>query len=879
MPSQEAVRIVVQLTEESPPGPERRRALQEFARVNGWRPSENIEEYPGTSALANGHLVVEHGLANTAVISFLKSSSPFGDLGRSSKLQLLCLSYNNLVDWHFFPDREGLNWIYNRTDPPFEGRLSVHEVPDTWSAQAFDRVVGRRPNPSVRALDDALISTISDWKRKLALELPQAPRNEELSALFNAILFTRALEDYRRWQGRQPARLLLQCNVNGGGSSSCLSKRIRKALRRLGLGHFPRSVLGCAERLAPFDVLDPATVTALFADFYDNRFAPYEYDFSLMSKHALSRIYEHYVSLLREPSSPQLSLFRDIPEEVPNKALGGVYTPQYIARFFAKFLQENLTPPGFRQLRAVDPTCGSGMFLRTLLEMQCDPSQDVDLREVTNEAFRNVMGIDVDENACNATRLSLALLHLVLTGSVPRSLKVVHDEALNYFQDHPRLKGSFGAVIANPPYIKWEHMPPDLQARVRSSMGSLASGRPDACLAHLKVGLDLVAPGGFVLYVMPHSFLLANNAKPLRETIARSFWIRTLADLSEIPVFGAVGSYVVLLILQKPKTPDLDPPTATIVKCREFVGHALQDAVEGKRCETPFYHIYDVHQSAFQETEWRILPPAQLALKEKLEHLPRLDEFLSIREGFVTGADKVFIRDRTDIDEAELPIYRPYLPDRSMRRFSVPRELDRVVFYPYLGRRRVTLEEIKRSFPTTWAHLKKHAKELRSRRSVAGAPGKWWLPVRPRRPENILRPKILTPHLTVLPRFSLDSQGTILVSRSPFLFAQDRADEIARLSFFLAILNSSVIRWQLTTLAHRYSRGYLMMEKKTLAALRVPCPTGVPATTMTRLQELVEARQRDEALTSSDADLDDIVSDLYGLSQAEMAGLGLDRGS
>lgn len=89
--------------------------------------------------------------------------------------------------------------------------------------------------------------------------------------------------------------------------------------------------------LSVFDSLDSETVLELLSDFYKNRFAPYRYDFSLMSKHALSRIYEHYVSLLREVETPQKMLFRGLAEEVSTRDLGTFYTPQYIARFFGRF--------------------------------------------------------------------------------------------------------------------------------------------------------------------------------------------------------------------------------------------------------------------------------------------------------------------------------------------------------------------------------------------------------------------------------------------------------------------------------------------------------------------------------------------------------------
>ena len=108
------------------------------------------------------------------------------------------------------------------------------------------------------------------------------------------------------------------------------------------------------DSLQVFNDLDRETVLRLCLDFYDNRFATtYEYDFSLISKHALSRIYEHYVSVLRDVDSPQLQLFKSLPETETNRALGGIYTPQYIARFFGRYLRKNITPRGISR-RKID---------------------------------------------------------------------------------------------------------------------------------------------------------------------------------------------------------------------------------------------------------------------------------------------------------------------------------------------------------------------------------------------------------------------------------------------------------------------------------------------------------------------------------------------
>ncbi len=862
------LQIIVQLTDGILASADRRRALLEFARINGWRPSD-IEDYPSVADLAKAHLVVEHGLDHSIVISFLNSSAPYSHLQRNDKLRLLTLSYNNLVDWHFFPDRDGVQWVFNRTDPPAEGRLSIYEDHASWSAEAFEKVVGRKPNPNVKSLDDALITTISDWRRRLALELKDRKRTKHLSLLFNSILFVRALEDTLKAQGQSFPPELLTDLLQDITSPQTFGACIANALRALGVRKYPTAVLGPKTSLKAFDPIDRQTIGHLFSDFYRNRYcAPYRYDFSVMSKHALSRIYEHYVSLLREKASPQMRLFPDLPEEVRNKALGGIYTPQYIARFFAKYLKENNTPPAFRALKVADPACGSGIFPRTLLELQCDPLQDIDVQAVAETAFRKVLCIDVDHNACQAARLSLALLHLVLTRRVPDALDVVESETVKYYEQHEReLKEKFDAVMANPPYIKWDRMGVALRRRFGKFLGDLAIGKIDAYQAHLEVGLRLVKPGGFLLYVLPHAFLKAKTAARLREKISHQFWIRTVADLSEIPVFD-VGSYVILLVLQRKARVLAQEPSATIIKCRGFVGHALQDALENKIVQNEFYDIYSVPQKAFQESEWHILPPKQFLIKEKLSSNRRLKEFLDIREGIVTGADDVFIRNRTDVPPGEEKIYKPLLPDRDMGRYTVPSGLDKVVFYPYIGDSKLTLKQLREDFSLTWKYLQSHRTALSSRRAVSRSGNLWWAPVRPRSPKNILRRKIVSPHLVALPRFSVDLRGDVLVSHGPLMYPKTSQHEEADLKYFVAVLNSRVVFWQLTHMSHKYARGYLMLEKKTLDPILVPAPDGVSTARMAELQQLVDKRLKGDEKVESD--IDKIVCELYGLTTSEM---------
>lgn len=865
---------VARLVDPHLPTTQRHLALREFAQANGWRPSDQLEEYPGTEEIANGHLIVEHGLDNTAAITFLKSNRAFAFLNLEEQKRILGISYNNLVDWHLFPEREGITAVFNRTDPITPRFLSIREEPDVWRAEAFDKITGKRPNPNLKSLDDALIETISIWKRSLSAELSKKVTNETISALFNSILFVRAFEDHRRARKPNFERALISSWEESKKGGRTIRGCLKSCLRKLGVMKYPPSLLDERD-LVPFDSLDFDTVAQLFRDFYDNRFAPYQYDFSLMSKHALARIYEHYVSLLRPKDSKQLFFYPELPDELANRSLGGIYTPQYVARFFARFLKENLTPRVFRDLKTADPACGSGIFLRTILEMQCDPWQDIDVPQTTKRCFSKVMGIDVDGNACQASRLSLSLLHLVLTGSFPKNLRIVTAESIEYFSKHRELRESCDVVIGNPPFIKWDNMTPTMKKRVADFMKDYSHGKVDLFLALLKIALEMVKADGFVLFVLPHSFLLAKNAEKLRREIAAKFAVRFLGDLSEVPVFEDIGAYVVLVILQRRDPTLFEEPMATVVQCKDSVGHALQDALEGKRTNTQVYKVFEVDQRAFRNPEWLISPPEKRELQITATRFPSLEKFLLIQEGFVTAKDTVFIRRREDVPSDEKGAYVSYLSDREMESYRVPVTTSKVVLFPFLNGKRLEENQIRQVYPKTWKYLSHHMAALKERSSVVQGGVPWWCPHRPVPILKMLQPKIVTPHLVVMPRFSLDEKGIYAVSHSPWLIPKEPTGDIKLLRFFLAVLNSSFAYWQILTLCHKYSRGYAMLEPKSLRKISVPDPKDVHPSIMKKIQSLVETRIAKPKEATAEKELDRLISDIYGLSAKQRIELGI----
>jgi len=110
-------------------------------------------------------------------------------------------------------------------------------------------------------------------------------------------------------------------------------------------------------------------------------------------------------------------------------------------------------------------------------------------------------------------------------------------------------------------------------------------------------------------------------------------------------------------------------------------------------------------------------------------------------------------------------------------------------------------------------HLEANYDTLSSRSSVKGNHLMWWRPERPRSPLQLLRPKIVGPHLMLLPKFAVDRGGRFAVSRAPYMYHSSNDWQV--LAYVVACLNSTIGHWQLTATSHKYSRGYARLEAKT----------------------------------------------------------------
>ena len=865
--------LIDRLFDEATPPMQRPNLIREFARQLHWTPSFEDHLEVGVPGIGD-HLFVEHGVESAAVLSFLRRPYKYSDISDSGLVQILGVSYNHLVDWHVIVSSEGPYYLNNRTKPflflpPAEG-IKTREA---LSSEYFDQVTSRRVSRHYLSCEDALVGTISRWKRILHGELGKKVTNRHISTLFNAIILIRCCEDFQNIGTSEYFSRLREVffGIQPPTKTVDIPNLLQKQMNRIGL--IGKSVAGINwELLGVFEKVDFRLTENLISDFYKSDASPFEYNFALMSKHALSRIYEKYVSIMEyeEDIHRQATFFAPLPDEKIDRKSGVVFTPQFVASFFAKYIYDNTAPKVLRDLKVIDPACGSGIFLRTFLELRSHPLDPITSVKSVKKAFSDTLAIDKDANACDATKLSLSLLHLVTTGFFPTKLNVRNDDAVSLALRGELRTKSFDLVMANPPYIPSGRLTKREYKIYKEYLGGDVVGRLDSYLAFIKLCLEIVKKDGFVCLVLPHAFLMADNAKKLRQRIAAEFNVRVLVDLSRIPVFGKLGVYSILLILQKKSVDAKIWPPAQIVQCKGLVGRALEACLEGRTVTTSQYSVFGLDQEEFQFSEWYILPPAETRIRQKIRRFKPLTEYLTVRQGPVTGSDKIFVRPSEFVKQKERDLYLNFLPDKDIGSYRIPRRFKNLMLYPYVNHTLIDEETLSGEFPETWKYLKSHRRKLEDRYAVNEGRIPWWRPETPRVPKNLLRPKIVCPHLMLTPRFAIDTKGDVAVSRSPFLVCNEQAEELTLLKFYCAVLNSTPAFWYLSRHAFKYGQGYNRLEVDVLRSIPVPDPTDLPPLIFRRIVDLVDKCLKRGPDPETEGELNKIICGIYGVLEDEI---------
>ena len=447
---------------------------------------------------------------------------------------------------------------------------------------------------------------------------------------------------------------------------------------------------------------------------------------------------------------------------------GFVTTPDLLVDHMVDLLFQGRTVEAGQRL--LDPGCGTGAFIEGVLRRSA----------ATRSRLPRVTGVEVDK------RLAI--------------------EAASRFRDNPQVDvveadflkagppGKYHYAIGNPPYVSILRLDEREKAEFRELYRS-ATGRFDLYMLFFERAMEVLEPGGRLVFVTPEKFTYVDSAASLRALIG-GYDVRTLEFLPE-DTFGDLVTYPLVTVVEKRRG---GGPT-------RIVG---RDGVERTaRLPRGGESWGPLLRGAGPASNNGRTPDVLSAICDRVSC------------GIATGADRVFVFERADLPADLMQFAWPTVAGRDLDASRDTVSTHSVMLVPYdAAGSLVALDDL----GPFGRYLMEPGVSARLLKRTCASRKPWYsfheTPVL----SQVLRPKILCKDIAREPAFWIDRTGSTLPRHSTYYLVP--TDE-SMLDALCRYLNGKEARDWLVEHCQRASNGFIRTQSNVLKRLPIP-PELVP---------------------------------------------------
>ena len=313
-----------------------------------------------------------------------------------------------------------------------------------------------------------------------------------------------------------------------------------------------------------------------------------------------------------------------------------------------------------RNIKVIDPACGSGAFLITAFEFLLNYNKYLDdkifdlvgtsdlFSDRTKEILQNnIFGVDLNKESVEITKLSLWLKtadknktlaslenNIKCGNSLIDDPEIAGDLAFNWEKEFPEVfaNGGFDIIVGNPPYgvnfddktkkylLEFDKLVPDYEIYIY----------------FISLYRKILKNNGYLSYIFPNTFLSTLFGKKYRENLFNTITVKEIIDLSNDNTFVDASVRTIIFSFKNV----FENTDIKFLKTRDKTFYSFKDYLKNEVME----NIENVASLFFQTLEEK-----EIILK--IRNNQKLSDFFEVSQGLIPydkyrGHDEYTIKNR-----------------------------------------------------------------------------------------------------------------------------------------------------------------------------------------------------------------------------------------
>ena len=313
-----------------------------------------------------------------------------------------------------------------------------------------------------------------------------------------------------------------------------------------------------------------------------------------------------------------------------------------------------------RNIKVIDPACGSGAFLITAFEFLLNYNKYLDdkifdlvgtsdlFSDRTKEILQNnIFGVDLNKESVEITKLSLWLKtadknktlaslenNIKCGNSLIDDPEIAENLAFNWEKEFPEIfaNGGFDIVVGNPPYgvnfddktkkylLEFDKLVPDYEIYIY----------------FISLYRKILKNNGYLSYIFPNTFLSTLFGKKYRENLFNTITVKEIIDLSNDNTFVDASVRTIIFSFKN----ILENSDIKFLKTRDKTFYSFKDYLKNEVME----NIENIASLFFQNKK-------EKEIISKIKNNQKLADFFEVSQGLIPydkyrGHDEYTIKNR-----------------------------------------------------------------------------------------------------------------------------------------------------------------------------------------------------------------------------------------